>query len=47
MEVQIDNDPSSRLDPKIKEAIDSIYNDSIMAQILERQNEFYLMDSAI
>ena len=42
----IDPDPDTPLDPKVGEAVTYLWNDSCTPQVLEHQNEFYLMDSA-
>ena len=42
----IDPDPHSTLDPRIGEAITSLWKDPCIANVLEHQTEFYLMDSA-
>lgn len=42
----IDPDPNTPLDPAVGDAITYIWNDPCTSTALERQNEFYLMDSA-
>ncbi|KAL4986204.1 guanine nucleotide binding protein, alpha subunit [Aspergillus falconensis] len=42
----IDPDPNIPLDPTVGDAITYIWNDPCTSTALERQNEFYLMDSA-
>jgi guanine nucleotide-binding protein subunit alpha len=38
--------PQAELDPKVGQAVISIWNDPAKEQLMERQTEFYLMDSA-
>ena len=38
--------PQAELDPKVGQAVISIWNDPAKDQLMERQTEFYLMDSA-
>lgn len=38
--------PQAELDPKIGQAVVSIWNDPAKDQLMGRQTEFYLMDSA-
>lgn len=42
----IDPDPQKPLDPKVGEAMVYVWNDPSTSTVLERQTEFYLMDSA-
>ena len=42
----VDSDPETPLDPKVGESVTYVWNDPCTAQVLEHQNEFYLMDSA-
>lgn len=42
----LDPDPSTILDPKVGEAVSSLWKDACIARVLEHQSEFYLMDSA-
>ncbi|KAI9760374.1 MAG: Non-essential glycogen phosphorylase [Chaenotheca gracillima] len=46
IEYQVDPDPDTPLDLKVGEAIASLWSDPSMADVIERQSEFYLMDSA-
>lgn len=46
MEYSVDPDPHQPLDPKIGEAIKSLWNDPCIPKVFEHQNEFYMMDSA-
>lgn len=43
---QVDPDPHTPLDPKVGTAVISIWKDPSMETLMERQSEFYLMDSA-
>ncbi|KAK9465106.1 guanine nucleotide binding protein, alpha subunit [Lipomyces arxii] len=47
LRLHLDSDPSMMLEEKVKQAITSLYKDPTIVQVLERQTEFYLMDSAI
>lgn len=46
LEFQVDPDPQTSLDPKIGAAALALWKDECMESVLERQSEFYLMDSA-
>lgn len=46
MEYAVDPDPQQAMDPKVGDAIDTMWHDPCIAKVLERANEFYLMDSA-
>nr|POE69047.1 guanine nucleotide-binding protein alpha-3 subunit [Quercus suber] len=46
MEYVVDPDPEQPLDPKIGDAISSVWQDKCIPKVIEHQNEFYLMDSA-
>ena len=46
MEYQVDPDPHTPLAPKVGEAVTSLWGDASMEAVMERQSEFYLMDSA-
>lgn len=46
LEYQVDPDPHTPLDPKVGSAVASLWKDGSMEALLERQSEFYLMDSA-
>ena len=46
LEYQVDPDPHTPLDPTVGEAVTSIWRDPAVMVVLERQSEFYLMDSA-
>ncbi|KAJ5664224.1 hypothetical protein N7507_004955 [Penicillium longicatenatum] len=45
-EYHVDPDPNMPLDPKVGDAVAYLWNDPCTSTVLERQNEFYLMDSA-
>jgi guanine nucleotide-binding protein subunit alpha len=45
-EYHVDPDPNTPLDGKIGDAVTYLWNDPCTSTVLERQNEFYLMDSA-
>ncbi|KAJ5224799.1 uncharacterized protein N7469_008302 [Penicillium citrinum] len=45
-EYHVDADPNTPLDSKVGDAITYLWNDPCTSTVLERQNEFYLMDSA-
>ncbi|KAI1989247.1 Guanine nucleotide-binding protein alpha-2 subunit [Ophidiomyces ophidiicola] len=45
-EYNIDPGPNIPLDPKIGDAVTYLWNDPVVPAVLDRQNEFYLMDSA-
>jgi guanine nucleotide-binding protein G(i) subunit alpha len=46
LEFRIDSDPSKNLPPEIALAIESLWHDPIIPSVMDRQSEFYLMDSA-
>ncbi|EMC96371.1 hypothetical protein BAUCODRAFT_70713 [Baudoinia panamericana UAMH 10762] len=46
MEYAVDPDTQQPLDPRVGEAIASVWQDKCISQVFEHQNEFYLMDSA-
>lgn len=46
MEAAVDHDPQQSLDPRIGQAVASVWKDPNIPQVLDHQNEFYLMDSA-
>lgn len=43
---QIESHPEAILEPKFGQAITSVWKDPCVANVLEHQTEFYLMDSA-
>jgi guanine nucleotide-binding protein subunit alpha len=46
LEYSLDSNPQARVDPQVGVAIQSIWNDPAREQLMERQTEFYMMDSA-
>ena len=46
LEYQVDPDPHTPLDPHVGECVVSIWHDPSIADIMDHQSEFYLMDSA-
>ena len=45
-EYAVDPDPQQPLDPKVGDAIASMWQDKSIPKVFDHQNEFYLMDSA-
>jgi len=46
LEYTVDTGPQAQIDAKVGEAVQAIWNDPAREQLMERQTEFYLMDSA-
>ena len=46
VEYVVDPDPHTPLDPHVGECVVSIWKDPSIADVMEHQSEFYLMDSA-
>lgn len=46
LEYQVDPDPHTPLDPKVGVAVSSLWKDPSMESLMERQSEYYMMDSA-
>lgn len=46
LEYQVDPDPHTPLESKVGVAVMSLWKDSNIETLMERQSEFYLMDSA-
>ena len=46
MEYNVDPDPDTPLDPKAADAVEAIWKDPSASKTMDRQSEFYLMDSA-
>lgn len=46
MDYQVDPDPHTPLSPKVGVAVISLWKDGAIEVLMERQSEFYLMDSA-
>ena len=43
---RVDADPTFVMEPAMARAIDSLWNDPVIAKVMEKSSEFYLMDSA-
>ncbi|CAG8510257.1 8172_t:CDS:2 [Diversispora eburnea] len=46
LDYHVESDSSFQLSPEIVEAIDSLWHDPIIPEVMEKQSHFYLMDSA-
>jgi guanine nucleotide-binding protein G(i) subunit alpha len=46
LEYQVDPDPHTPLNTKVGVAVQSLWKDASVETLMERQSEFYLMDSA-
>lgn len=46
LEYNVDPDPDTSLDVKAADAVEAIWKDPSSQKTMERQSEFYLMDSA-
>jgi guanine nucleotide-binding protein G(i) subunit alpha len=46
LDYYVESDPAFQLSPEIVEAIDSVWHDPIISEVLDQQSHFYLMDSA-
>jgi len=46
LDYYVESDPAFQLSQEIVDAIDSVWHDPIIAEILDQQSHFYLMDSA-
>ena len=46
LEYTVEPGPQAQIDPKVGEAVQSLWNDPVKDQLMDRQTEFYLMDSA-
>lgn len=46
LEVTVESGPQAVIDPKVGVAVQAVWNDPSKQQLMERQTEFYLMDSA-
>ncbi|PSR80177.1 guanine nucleotide regulatory protein [Coniella lustricola] len=46
LEYSVESGPQAMIDERVGEAIQAIWNDPARSQLMERQTEFYLMDSA-
>ncbi|RHZ67410.1 hypothetical protein Glove_301g27 [Diversispora epigaea] len=45
LDYYVESDPSFQLSSEIVEAIDSLWHDPIISEVMEKQNHFYLIDS--
>jgi guanine nucleotide-binding protein subunit alpha len=46
LEYSLDTNPQAMIDPRVGVAVQSVWNDPAKEQLMARQTEFYLMDSA-
>lgn len=46
MDYRIDSDPEAAWSEDLVQSIDSLWHDPIVPTVLDRQSEFYMMDSA-
>lgn len=46
LEYTVESGPQARIDPRVGEAVQAIWNDPATIHLMDRQSEFYLMDSA-
>jgi guanine nucleotide-binding protein subunit alpha len=46
LDFQVDPDPQTSLDPRVGAAVIALWADGSIEKLMERQSEFYLMDSA-
>ncbi len=46
LDYSLDTNPQARIDPRVGAAIQAVWDDPVKEQLMERQTEFYLMDSA-
>ena len=46
LQYTVESGPQATIDPKVGDAVRSIWDDPVKEQLMERQTEFYLMDSA-
>ncbi|KAL2022580.1 hypothetical protein VTK56DRAFT_4924 [Thermocarpiscus australiensis] len=46
LDYSLDTNPQANIDPRVGVAVQSVWNDPAREQLMERQTEFYLMDSA-
>ena len=46
LDYSLDTNPQAKIDPRVGVAVQSVWNDPAKEQLMERQTEFYLMDSA-
>lgn len=46
VQYSVESGPQATIDAKVGEAVQAIWNDPAREQLMDRQTEFYLMDSA-
>lgn len=46
LEYSVESGPQASMDPKVGDAVQAIWADPAREQLMDRQTEFYLMDSA-
>lgn len=46
VEYNVDPDPDTPLEPKVADAVEAVWKDLSAQKTMDRQSEFYLMDSA-
>ena len=46
LEYSVESGPQAMMDPRIGDAVKAIWDDPARAKLMDRQTEFYLMDSA-
>ncbi|CAG8635233.1 886_t:CDS:2, partial [Ambispora gerdemannii] len=46
LDYYVESDPTFQLSPEIVEAIESVWQDDIMREVMDKRSHFYLMDSA-
>ena len=46
VDYSLDPNPGALIDPKVAEAVSSIWTDPVMPKVFDHSTEFYLMDSA-
>ena len=46
LEYSVESGPQAQIDPRVGDAVQAIWTDPAKEQLMERQTEFYLMDSA-
>ena len=46
LDYSLDTNPQARIDPRVGIAVQAVWDDPAREQLMERQTEFYLMDSA-
>lgn len=46
LEYSVESGPQAMIDPKVGQAVQAVWSDPAREQLMDRQTEFYLMDSA-